>query len=162
MERPAWLMPEISMEARNNHRLPPTAFDDEIPPPPPSFRLFNETYPYHYQLYFNTNIHNGTFPFEGNTRIYIKVNNQTNRITLNSFLINIQDVKVQAVYDNWPEVPVTNFESIGMYEQLLIDLEYDLSVDLDYVIDITYTANLQSWYEGFFGSYYMNEAGEQK
>lgn len=124
------------------------------------YRLPNTTIPVHYDISLSTEIHNGTFDFDGRVKIEIRVVENTSNITLHYRQLTIVNVDLldSAQQLIQRDVPTTFQEDL---EFMIITPTQPLIAGQTYVVDINYNGILRNDDAGFYRSSYTNERGEQ-
>lgn len=113
------------------------------------------TYPVRYDLHISTNVHTGARAFSGNVLIHLVVSESTREIQLHNRLLTITAVKLYNSVGE--ELMVLNYSTAS--EVLTILLLNELMVGGVYVLEIDYTANLQTNNSGFYRSQYVTNEG---
>lgn len=111
-------------------------------------RLPPSVYPVHYNISLHPNL--TLMTFQGSVSILVQVLNETKNIVLHSSDMNI----IKAIFDG-KEV---HFLEYKPWQQIAFKFPEDLKKG-QYVLNITYTANLSSSYDGFYNSSYVDTNG---
>ena len=116
-------------------------------------RLPNNSIPLRYDLWLKTEVDQKIFNFSGRVKIYIKVLEPTQIITLKYWKIvitkiNLLDAGGALISENLV------FDYDKDFEFLKITLPAQVIVDDELILEITYTGELGSYYQGFYRGIY--------
>lgn len=125
-----------------------------------SFRLPNNTIPIHYDIFLSTDIHNGTFLFNGAVRINISVIEASNTITVHSRRHTILEITIfNADLTEFEANPSSSYENST--EFLTITTERQMTVNQTVIVEIVYQGTLGIFSDvGFFNVPYRDENGQ--
>ena len=124
-----------------------------------AYRLPNDTFPIHYDIHLETNIHSGNFAFNGVVEILLEAREVTSNITLHYRQIQINQVDLLTVNDE-------NIESEIIFildeprDFLIIPTKAPLAIETKYKVIIQYEGTLRTDDAGFYRSSYKNSDGE--
>uniref|UniRef100_A0A8C2BY48 Aminopeptidase n=1 Tax=Cyprinus carpio TaxID=7962 RepID=A0A8C2BY48_CYPCA len=111
-------------------------------------RLPCSVHPVHYNITLHPDL--TIMTFQGSVSILVQVLNETKNIVLHSSDMNI----IKATFDGKD----VNFLEYKPWQQIAFKFQEDLKKG-QYVLNITYTANLSSSYDGFYNSSYVDTNG---
>ncbi|XP_056602424.1 leucyl-cystinyl aminopeptidase isoform X1 [Triplophysa dalaica] len=114
-------------------------------------RLPGGVQPMHYDILLHPNL--TTMNFRGNVSIRVQVTEETNKMVLHSSNMNI----VKATFQG-KEVKILEYKP---WQQIAIKFPEDLQKGV-YVLNIIYTANLSTSYDGFYNSSYVDTTGAKR
>lgn len=114
-------------------------------------RLPGGVHPVHYDISLHPNL--TTMTFRGNVSISLQVTEETNKMVLHSSDMNI----VKAMFQG-KEVKILEYKP---WQQITIKFPEDLQKGV-YVLNIMYTANLSTSYDGFYISSYVDTTGTKR
>lgn len=128
------------------------------------YRLSSTLYPERYNVILRPDIENGTF--EGKVQIYIRIENDTIPIILNSHNLNISNVKVFRNYagsNNYNESIELNYMNEQLVsQQLRIYLRSEVKNAENIMAEIDFNGILNDDMEGFYRSSYLDNNGKQQ
>lgn len=127
--------------------------DDDL-----NYRLPNNTRPIHYDIHLKTDIHNGQTqqPFSGVVAILIEVVEESYEITLHSRQQTIESIELLNADGVTPWLTSAMSSYKDDVEFLVITTTAALTVGLQLVVKITYSAFLRDDNMGFYKSSYKN------
>ncbi|XP_055679454.1 aminopeptidase N-like [Lutzomyia longipalpis] len=120
-------------------------------------RLSNTTEPLRYELWIETQIHNGDFAFSGRVTITIRALEDTNEIQLNSVGLNIHNGFVIENTGQRRHLVVNEF--VESNQIVTIPVQQPLIAGQEYILVLEYTGELQNQPRGFFYSRYTDDFG---
>lgn len=152
---------QIEQEASRvyqNHHNNPTTIDESIAT---SYRLPNNTWPLHYDIYLRTSIHTGHNMFNGVVRINVDVLENTNSITLHSRLHLIQGLNLFTVNGSDYDTVLT-FTYDSDLEFLTILSSTELVSGQELILQVTFIGILNDFSNrGFITNSYEDPATGQ-
>lgn len=114
-------------------------------------RLPEGVHPVHYDISLHPNL--TTMNFRGNVSITVQVSEETKKIVLHS-----SDMKIVKATFQGKEVKILEYKP---WQQIAIKFPEDLQKGL-YVLNIIYTANFSTSYDGFYNSSYVDTTGRKR
>lgn len=148
---------EVSLEPAATEVIPETFAD---PINGVEYRLPNHTFPIHYDISLNTNIHAGDFAFTGSVEILFGVIEATSEIILHHRQLTIHRVDLLTGTGNIIEENVIWSYEVAR-EFLTIPFPNALVVGTEYMVRITYGGTLRTDDAGFYRSSYINLNGDR-
>lgn len=129
-----------------------------------SYRLPDTITPTEYHLKILPYFEDKDFIFIGETKIQFHVNNNTNKIILNSLNLNFNKstvkidklIKSEITSEN---ITITDIKSDATTEQVIITTGIILKATNTYSLAINYTGILFQNMKGFYRSWYINNGG---
>ncbi|XP_053510304.1 leucyl-cystinyl aminopeptidase [Ictalurus furcatus] len=115
-------------------------------------RLPTSVRPVDYKISLHPNL--STMTFRGSVAITVEVLQETKKVVLHSSDIQIQNATFQD-----KEVKILEYQP---WQQIAIKLSEDLKKGQKYVLNINYSANLSSSYDGFYNSSYTDTSGKRR
>ncbi|KAL6443889.1 hypothetical protein ACFW04_001722 [Cataglyphis niger] len=128
------------------------------------YRLPSALYPELYNITLKPYIEKGIF--EGHVQIYMRVENDTTSIVLNSHNLNISNIKVFKNYTvgnklNTEIIQLLNYTNEQFPQQLRIYLNSEVKNAENIMAEIDFNGTLNDNMEGFYRSFYFDEARQQ-
>lgn len=121
-----------------------------------SYRLPNETYPVHYDVYLTTNIHEANFNFTGRVEITIATREETSVITVHARQLIIGGVRLLSLNSN-VEIALHPYEYDDLTEFVTIRvLDGVLLRNQNFLLIIEYVGELREDNLGFYRSSYRD------
>ncbi|CAG9805374.1 unnamed protein product [Chironomus riparius] len=118
------------------------------------YRLPNNTVPISYDLQIDTHIHANSFGFEGNVKIYVKIVEPTNSITLHYRQIEILKIDI-LLANGIPVILNSIFNLIASRDFVVISLPRVYQAGTELLLDISYQGALRSDAAGFYRASYV-------
>lgn len=115
-------------------------------------RLPSSVHPVDYAISLHPNL--STMTFRGSVVITMVVLQETKKVVLHS-----SDLKIQNVTFQGKKVEILEY---GPWQQIAIKFSEDLKKGQKYVLNINYSANLSSSYDGFYNSSYIDTSGKRR
>lgn len=128
--------------------------------PPTTYRLPNDTIPLQYDILLYTDIHAGIFNFNGQTRIQIKIIQDTNEIVLHSKQQIVNNVTLYNGNLIGVDGQSLEFEKIESHDFLVIKLGLTKRVNDIVWLEVKYNSVLRDDGEGFYRGSYVNEQNQ--
>ncbi|XP_021712368.1 puromycin-sensitive aminopeptidase-like protein [Aedes aegypti] len=126
-----------------------------------SFRLPNTTIPTHYDLFINTEIHNGDLDYNGTVKIAINILEDTKQIVLHSSRSTL--VNVELTNDNQLPMKVINYELHNEREFLVVYTADVLKSGSRVVLAIDFLNSINRTDQaGFYRTSYTDDDGTLK
>jgi aminopeptidase N len=119
-----------------------------------NFRLPNNTMPTHYNIRITTNIHEGNLQFTGMTRIFIRVLEATNTITMHSMGTLIQRVLLLRPDLSTIQIDLT-FRLDTETQFFVVNTRQQLQPNQEVVLQIDHTSFLRTDGLGFYRTIYQ-------
>ncbi|XP_050466418.1 putative aminopeptidase-2 [Cataglyphis hispanica] len=128
------------------------------------YRLPRALYPELYNITLKPYIEKGIF--EGHVQIYMRAENDTMSIILNSHNLNISNIKVFKNYMvgnklNAEPIQLLNYTNEQFPQQLRIYLSSEVKNAENIMAEIDFNGTLNDNMEGFYRSFYFDDAGHQ-
>lgn len=127
------------------------------------WRLPRNSEPTSYDLHLVSNVHTGSLAVNGEVEIKLKVLLQTNRLTLHSRDLNIQNLNLfDASGDN--EITIERYSLYAPTETLTVYLMQDLNPNTEFTLKIKYsfTMNEPPTFLGLYRTSYVDSNGARK
>lgn len=130
------------------------------------YRLPNTLYPELYNVTLKPNMKEGIFT--GKVQIYMRVENDTTLIILNSQNLNISNIKVfrnytASNYLNAEPIQILNYVNEQLFtQQLRIYLNSEVKTGEKIMAEIDFNGTLNDDMQGFYRSSYLDSDGEQQ
>ena len=124
-----------------------------------AYRLPNDTFPIHYDIYLETNIHSGDFAFKGNVEILLEAREKISTITLHYRQIQINQIDLLTENSENIETEI-QFALDEAVDFLFIPTKDPLEIGTKYKVKIQYEGTLRTDDAGFYRSSYKNPQGE--
>lgn len=124
------------------------------------YRLPNNTEPVRYDIKIVTNIHENDFKFSGLVKIYLRVLESSDKITLHARQLTIETIKLTDSHGN--SVELKNYKQDSVTDFLKISTEKVLLENERYTLTISYSGTLRTDQLGFHRLSYVNSKGETK
>lgn len=121
-----------------------------------NYRLPNDTIPLYYDLWLKTDVDKNIFDFEGRVKIYLRIVEETNQITLHYRQLEINKVDLLNE-DETVATPNLLFSKEETLEFLYIDLPAMRQPGETLIIDISYNGVLRLDGSGFYRANYTND-----
>lgn len=115
-------------------------------------RLPTSVHPVDYEISLHPNL--STMTFRGNVAITVVVQQETKKVVLHS-----SDMQIQKVTFQGKEIKILEYKP---WQQIAIKLSEELKTGQKYVLNISYSANLSSNYDGFYNSSYTDTSGKRR
>ncbi|XP_062873688.1 leucyl-cystinyl aminopeptidase [Trichomycterus rosablanca] len=115
-------------------------------------RLPASVHPIHYVIALHPNL--TTMTFKGSVNITLQVQQVTKRVVLHSADMNIHKATFQG-----KEMKVLEYKD---WQQIAIKFSENLTKGQEYVLNIEYSANFSSSYDGFYNSSYNDATGKTR
>lgn len=128
------------------------------------YRLPNTLHPELYNVSLLVDVKNGKF--EGNVKIYMRVEKNTSVILLNSHDLDIVPVRVFRNYEvdnisKSEEIPLLDHSKIPEFQQLKIYLSKYANAE-KIMAEISFNGTLNNNMQGFYRSSYLDSSGERQ
>ncbi|XP_060740091.1 leucyl-cystinyl aminopeptidase [Tachysurus vachellii] len=117
-----------------------------------ALRLPNSVHPVDYEISLHPNL--STMSFTGSVAITVVVLQETKKVVLHSSGLKIQNVTFQG-----KEVKLLEYEP---WQQIAIKFSEELKKGQKYVLNMNYSANLSSSFDGFYNSSYTDTNGYRR
>lgn len=122
-----------------------------------SYRLPNETYPEHYTIHLNTNIHEANFSFTGRVEITVATREETSAIVVHARQLVISEVRLWNTFSTPTEIEINPFEYDAVTEFVTIRLTSGtLQSSEKFLLIIEYNGELREDNLGFYRSSYRD------
>lgn len=125
-----------------------------------TYRLSNTTEPVRYELWMESQIHNGDFAFSGRVAITIRVLESTRQIQLNSVGLDIHNLYYYELFSDQKTSEIFPISRTVEDNQIInLNTESMLLSGRYYVVTLEFTGQLQNQIRGFFYSRYLDDFG---